>query len=233
MRRLPLTRTLPALTVVLLLTAAAPAKEPAEVVWSHPNPARYDVSSIAVLPVVVLDGDTQAANLVEKVLPWKWVPTGHGWLQSSSSRELLREAGGGALLQELAAQVRRSGRVDSLAARRVARVVHTGAFLAVRVDVWQKRERDRTQLRAKPSSTTISLRASLVDSSGTLLWSISGTEVLQETPGRQELGSMGIRPGALGIGLQTVSTAPTFEDVLSKLLARWRPLFLAAAHRAT
>lgn len=241
MRRLPLTRTLPALTVVLLLvTGAAPPRKPTDVVWIHPDRARLNVGSIAILPVVALDGDARAVTIVEKALPWQWVPTGHGWLQASSSQEKLRAARDGqALLQKLTEQVRHSGRMDSVIAQRLARLVPLGAYLVVRVDAWRQYERDRTQLRAKPSSTTIGLTAALVDSNGTLLWSISGSEVTREAQGASQLaegglgGPMGIRPGALGIGLQTVSTAPTFEDVLSKLLARWRPLFLAAAHRAT
>ncbi len=220
------------LASLLVRAAAGSAGNPADVVWTHPDPARLDISTIAVLPVVVVDGDQQAASLIEKALPWKWVPTGHAWLTASSCRDLLRRAGGEALLKGLAAQVRRDGRVDSAAAQEVARVLHMRAFLAVRVDKWVKHERDRRQLKGKPSFTAIGLRAALVDSTGTLLWSVSGSEVLQEAraPGEGPADSSpwAMRPGAFGMGLSTVTTAPPFEDVLRKLLARWKPLFLAA-----
>ncbi|HEY3216394.1 MAG TPA: hypothetical protein VGK93_07870 [Candidatus Eisenbacteria bacterium] len=220
----------------LMLTAAKPADPPADVVWTHPNPLRLGITTIAVLPVVVLDGGAQAASLVEKSVPWSWMPTGHAWLQASSSREFLKAPGGEGLLRELTDQVRREGRVDSAAAQRLARVLHMGAFLAVRVDRWERHERDRTQLKAKPSFTAVGLRLALVDSAGTLLWSASGAEVLQEAQRAGEPaagGPWGMRPGALGMGLRTVSTAPPFEDVLAKLLARWKPLFLGAARRST
>jgi hypothetical protein len=245
MKRPPLSRSLPVLTAVLLLTAAAPPRKPADVVWIHPDKTRLNVGSIAILPVVALDGDARAVTIVEKALPWKWVPTGHGWLQASSSQEKLRAARDGeALLQKLTEQVRHSGRMDSVIAQRLARLVPLGAYLVVRVDAWRQYERDRTQLKAKPSSTTIGLTAALVDSNGTLLWSISGSEVIGEERGESQAGRrpsfegglggpMGIRPGALGIGLQTVSTAPTYEDVLARLLARWKPLFPTATRRPT
>jgi len=225
------------LACTLILTAAKPAGKPSDMVWIHPDHARLGVSTIAVLPVVVVDGGAQAASLVEKSVPWSWMPTGHAWLQASSSRDFLKGPGGEALLRELTEQVRREGRVDSAAAQRLARVLHMGAFLAVRVDRWEKHERDRNQLKAKPSFTAVGLRLALVDSAGTLLWSVSGAEILHEPQAAGEAaargGPWGMRPGALGMGLRTIATAPPFEDVLAKLLERWKPLFLGAARRAT
>jgi hypothetical protein len=94
----------------------------------------------------------------------------------------------------------------------------------MRVDTWDQIKMEPEQA-GKPSST-IQMHAALVDSSGRLLWTLSGSETA-EGPYHDAVAEP---PGA-GAGIHgniadnTASGPPSLSEVLTRLFTRWAPQF--------
>ncbi len=220
-----------AAAALLVLAAAKPKDKVADLLWTHPEIARFPVREVALLPVVTFDRNPQAQQIVERSWGQLFSKSGHRWLSATFARERLRAAAGGgdSLLALYQDQVRKAARVDSSFAPELARLLRIRTLLSVRVDSWEKIEVEPTQ--SGRASTTVWLKAALVDSSGALLWSVSGSERLegqQYDPTGAVLGMKQSDLAARPIAGAAVK-APAYEEVVAKLLGRWVPLFPPAA----
>jgi hypothetical protein len=182
------------------------------------------VRSIALLPAVTYDGNLNAEREIDQA----WGPTarvsGHRWYYSTTSKDLLRRFGGDSVLAALRKVVLKEARIDSLSARRLCTALRTSAVLTIRVDLWDQIEMEFNQT-GKPS-TTVQLKAALVDSSGQLLWTASGTETAEGPMHQADSGTLGVKSS--GLGTQPVTGqggAPTFQEALTPLFARWAGSF--------
>src|SRR4030095_15408340 len=127
------------------------------------------------------------------------------------------------------------GRVDSLAARRLCRALRVTALLSVRVDLFEQIQVEWNQS-GKPS-TTVQSRAAVVDSSGRLLWTASGSETAEGPYHDANAATLGVK----GSGLTTEPVtgqggAPSFQDVTTRLFPPWSthlPAFKPPAAAAT
>ena len=124
-------------------------------------------------------------------------------------------------------KVLKSPRVDSLDAPRLARATRASALLSVRIDQFEKRELEFNQ--SGHAATTVQLRAALVDSSGRLLWSASGSETMEGPYQEAATGSLGVKASGLNTTPVTQGGAPSYNEVLAKLLGRWAEQFPARA----
>jgi hypothetical protein len=217
--------------LVLALAAPTPAraaKSPrkAEVVWTAPDFADYDVRSIAFLPVATYDHSLEARQLVEGAVGQALRGTGYRWVSTLVTREWLLRAGGDSLLNATRDQILNRDRVDSLAAPLLSRTARARALLAVRVDRMERVQLEYNQS-GKPT-TTVQLHASLVDSTGRLLWTAHGSETMEGPYQDPANGSLGVQAGGLNNQMVTGRLgAPSYPEVLTRLLARWTPQFPA------
>jgi hypothetical protein len=219
----------PACAVILLLPLPAPGADKKDkkldLVWSHPEIASIPLRSVALLPAVTYDGDYRAEKEIEQA----WGPTaratGHRWYYSTMSKDLLRRAfGGDSVLAALRKTVLKDARIDSLSARALCTALRTSAVLTMRADQWSQVEMEFNQT-GKPS-TTVQIRAALVDSLGRLLWSASGSETAEGPMHQADSGTLGVKSS--GLGTQQVTGqggAPTWQEALTPLFARWTTSF--------
>ena len=234
----------PASVPVLVLVGAAivaavwtgageTAKAPRSVdqVWTHPELATFKVLSIAMFPPATFEHDIEAEKLVQSEWGRAFQGAGYRWVSATSVRDLIRSGpSGDSILKVIKESVLERGRIDSLRAPGLCARFRTDALLSVRVDQW-------TQVAIEPEqsgkpSTSVQLRAALVDSTGRLLWRISGSETVEglfQEPNQSDAarsGSAGTRSTGLR-GPAAAGAPPPFGDVLDRLLARWSKLFPA------
>jgi hypothetical protein len=233
MRRITSGHAALALAALAAAGVAAAAKGPRTVdnIWVHPRYPSFDVRSIAMLPPASFERDFDAERQVQGQSGRALVGSGYRWVSSLTTREIVRaSASGDSLLKAVNARVLADGRVDSLTAGLLCRMVRTDAVMSVRVDQW-------TQVAIEPGQsgkpwTTVQLHAALVDSTGSLLWSASGSETvegLQYDPAQADAehsGSAGTRESGLH-GSTAAGAPPPYSDVLDRLLTRWAKQFPA------
>jgi hypothetical protein len=221
-------RVAPALFTLLatatLASAAGKPMPPGDRAWTAPDLDRYPVASIAMLPPVTYDGNAEARNLVEQAVGTALKASGHRWVSPFLVHDALLKNGGDSLAKALNAQLLKDARLDSLVAPGLSRLLRARALLTVRVDEMERRELESDQS-GRPS-TSIQLRAALVDSTGRLLWTLSSSETMegpQQEPGSAVIGvkESGLNNTPIGV----VSPAPTFQEVLAKMCVRWMGAF--------
>jgi hypothetical protein len=79
----------------------------------------------------------------------------------------------------------------------------------------------------KPT-TTVALTAALVDSSGRLLWTASGSETAEGPYHDPSTAPLGVSSsGLINKPITGQGAAPSYPETLGKLLARWLPNFPA------
>jgi hypothetical protein len=212
-----------------LLWAGAPAEaggkqSTGDRSWTAPDIGRYPVASIAMLPPVTYDGSLEARKLVEQAVGLALKGSGHRWVSPFLVRDVIVKNGGDSLTKAINDEVLKTARLDSLDAPQLSRLFRARALLTVRVD-----EMERLELEADQSgrpSTTIQLRAALVDSTGRLLWTMASNETMegaQQEPGANVIGvkESGLNNKAIG----GTSPAPTYQEVLAKIGLRWTDAF--------
>jgi hypothetical protein len=215
-----------ACAALLALPAAGGAAEKKkdktiDLFWTHPDLAGIGLRSIALLPGATFDNDLKA----EKEIELAWGPpsrgTGYRWFYSTMTKDLLRRAfGGDSVLAAVRKVILKDARVDSLSARALCQALRTSAVLTMRADLWEQNQMEWNQT-GKPS-TTVQMRAALVDSTGRLLWTASGSETGEGPMHQAESGTIGVKGS--GLGLQAVTGqggAPSFQEVLAPLFTRW------------
>lgn len=219
------------LTCLLLLALAAPAlaqkgAKKVDLFWTSPEFAAHEPRTIAMLPAATYDGSAEARKQAELAVARALRETGYRWTSTLITRDRLFKAGGDSLVKALNDQLLRNPRLDSLEAPAYARMMFTNALLTVRVDRYEKLEMEFNQA-GKPT-TTVALTAALVDSSGRLLWTASGSETAEGPYHDPNTNPVGVN--ASGLNNRPITTqggAPSFPETLSKLLSRWAPNFPA------
>jgi len=209
--------------------AAAKKDKKLDLFWTHPEISSHGFRTVALLPAATFTHDLNA----EKEVEFAWSPlargTGYRWFFSSMTKDLLRRAfGGDSVLLAVRKGVLKDGRVDSLSARSLCKALRVGAVLSIRADQWEQIQMEWNQ--TGTPSTTVQMRAALVDSSGRLLWTASGSETGEGPMHQADSGTLGVKSS--GLGLQAVTGqggAPTFQEVLSPLFTRWINGFPAQA----
>lgn len=204
--------------------AAAAPKERGDLFWTTPDTAALDIRSIALLPIATYDENLAARAEVDRAFGLSLKGSGHRWLGGGLSQRLLERAGGDSLVRAVRAMLTARGRVDSLAAPAIAQAVRARALLGVIVEQWEQQELEAHQS-GRPS-TSIRLRAALVDSTGRLLWTATGGETLEGL--RKEAGETVVRVRASTLDNRPVTQSgdtPTYAETLTRIMARWAPRF--------
>ena len=93
------------------------------------------------------------------------------------------------------------------------------ALLCVRIDQFEKRELEFNE--SGHATTTVKLHAALVDSTGRLLWTASGGETMEGPYQEAATGSLGVKASGLNTTPVTQGGAPSWNEVLGKVFARW------------
>ena len=195
-------------------------------IWTHARFDSFKVERIAVLPVVSFDNDLSAEKVVEGALGQAFSTTGYRWISVATTREMLRGAGGDSLVKLVRTKILNADRLDSLVASGLCAQMRCDALLGVRVEHWEKREMEWNEA-GKPS-TSVRLRAALVDSSGSLLWSATGSQTGEGPYHDPSQGQIGVTGGGLGLKPVTGQAgAPDFFEVVTPLAKRWVTQFPA------
>jgi hypothetical protein len=225
-------RWLLALCVFTLATAVAPAaiagKGPsrADAVWQAPDFASFDLRSIAMLPAATFDNSIEARRYTENAIGQSLRGTGYRWVSTLVTHDQIVREGGDSLLKAFTQGVLKAGRLDSLDAPRFSRATRARALLTVRVDRFERMELPFDQS-GKPT-TTVQLTAALVDSTGRLLWTASGSETAEGPYQDAGASTLGVRASGLNnTPITNQGGAPTYAETLNRLLARWLPKFPA------
>jgi len=219
-----------ALAFVLLAAPLGAKPRPGDTVWLNPDFAKIDLKSIAMLPVATFDHNTEAEKIVAASFGPALGNTGYRWVSSNSTYDQLRGmAPMDSLVKVVKDAILKNPRIDSLAAPAWCGRFRTQAILAVLIDRWEQVRIEWDQS-GKPS-TTIALKAALVDTTGRLLWTCTGTETVEGI-----YKDAGNNPYA-GTGITSQATAgpgvpPPYVDVLDRILTRWSKLFPAKASTA-
>lgn len=186
------------------LSLARAADKDSDDVWVHPEIESFVVPRIAVLPAVPIEGGLDVCPFVEK--RWTWAVGGSHmrWLPTLLVRGRLESGGQDSLLRRLADDVLKTGRVDSLTAPSLAQALGVRGLLGLRIDLWR---RESSPVRGR-TRAIVGLTASLVDSSGTLLWRATGRE-------QYEVGTVSRFTEEFG-------QAPAdYDSALTALVRRW------------
>jgi len=229
------------LIATLLLLAAAPAAAAPkpkggarDAIWTHPDVGARPLKSIVLLPAVAFDNDPAKEKVVESALGQVLRGTSYRWIGPDLARDRLRTAfGGDSALRAVDAMVLHSVRVDSLVAPRLCAALRADAVLSLRVDLLEQIQMEFNQA-GKPS-TTIQLKAALVDSAGRLLWTASGNETAEGPYHDPQAGTLGVRSSGLSSTPVTgqAAGAPAPDLVATALVRRWAERFPAPPAAAT
>ncbi len=206
------------------LAGRAPKKS--DVIWQAADFAGFDVRSIAMLPAASFDYSVDAQRSTETAIGQALRGTGYRWVSPLVTRGQLQRDGGDSLATAFTQGLLKTGRVDSLDAPRFSRATGARALLTVRVDRYERMELDFTQ--SGKSETAVQLSAALVDSTGRLLWTASGTEVAEGPYQSGGAGVIGVKSSGLNnTPITSQLGAPSYAETLSRLLTRWAPQFPA------
>lgn len=230
-RSLILSAVLLALGLSVALTDAAdkPRKgRRVDTFWVSPALPSTPIQSIAMFPPVSYDHNLQVENLVAALLSQSLKDAGYRWVSSASVRTILQSTDSDSLVRALQMSVLKNGRLDSLAAFGLCAKLRTRAILTTRVERWEQQQIEWNQP-GKPS-TTVQLHTALVDSTGRLLWSASGSETGDGPYHDPNTNPIAVTQGQLGTQPVTGQGGPpAYNDVATRLLARWAAQFPARA----
>lgn len=219
----------PLCALALVTVFASPAlagKGPgkSEVVWVAPDFASFDVRSIAMLPAATYDFSLDARRTTEGTLGQSLRGTGYRWVPTLVTRDQIVREGGDSLLKAFTQGLLKTGRLDSLDAPRFSRATRARALFTVRVDRFERMELEFNQS-GKPT-TTVQLTVALVDSTGRLLWTASGSEVAEGPYQNGNADVIGVKSSGLNnTPIRAEGGSPSYAETLTRLLARWLPQF--------
>jgi len=212
------------LALAALPAAGAKKTDTIDRIWVSPDLANYVIPSIAMLPPATFDGSADSRRQVEQAVGQALRGSGHRWVSPTLARDLLAHAGGDSLLKALNDKLLKNPRLDSLDAPLVSRTMHTRALLTVRVDQMEHMELEANQS-GRPT-TSVQLRAALVDSTGRLLWTIYSSETAEGSQQDPNANVIGVKESGLNnTAVGATTGAPTYTEVLEKIGARWTQAF--------
>jgi hypothetical protein len=211
--------------VVLAVSAHAADKKKKDAVWTNPDFASSNVTSIAMLPPVSFDRNAAAEKIADGALGAAVRGQVYRWLSATNARTLIASGpGGDSLLKVVRDRQLETGRVDSLMAPVLCKRTRTNALLSLRVDRWEQLQMEFNQA-GKPS-TTVQLTVTLVDSVGRLLWTASGSETVEGPYHDPNANVLGVQSSGLSNTPMTGQGGPPeYSEVLNSLLTRWAPQF--------
>lgn len=157
------------LALVLAPRPAAAAKPPADRIWTRPGGVGREIRTIAMLPTVGPSG-----HFVDDRWLVAFFQDGHQWLPAPLVRDQLARLSSqpDSALLALSAQVFARGSVDAAIAPRLCRAMRVQALLTVRVDRWERVAESNPYL----TTAYVELVATLLDSTGDVVWRVSGEE---------------------------------------------------------
>ena len=223
----------PRLPLVVLLIVLAPAVFAAkagnklDLVWTNPGYADLAPRSIAFMPAVSWNNDLPSEHMAEDGAASAIKGKAYRWVSPLTVQSLMgaRPAADWVWKAQRAVIVK-TGRIDSLAAPALCASLRVRALFTLRVDQLERRDLEWNET-GKPI-TQVQASAALVDSTGALLWTASGSEVgegqLQEAPSgmtRVDASGLGNKP-ATGTG-----KSPDPREVFSRMFIRWAERFPA------
>jgi hypothetical protein len=236
---------------VVALSALVHTCRAGDSVWSHPDLEHLRPDRIAILPAMSFVYLPTQRSYVEDAWLQRFEATHHHWIPAILCRDRMAATskGGDSLLARIGDQVRSRGRVDSLSSPSLARLLQCQAMLCLRIDRWERLGRGGNE------RVFLDMTASLVDSSGRLLWKASSEERLEsvyglpkeggpggrpppqneddevrrvQQEGLQQYASSG-RPGEMGMTGQVTTIALDYQTALEHILTRWAKVFPAPA----
>jgi hypothetical protein len=219
---------------LLALATLAPFAHPAlaakgkgrkvDLITTVPDFASHGVKSIALLPIATFDRNLPAERTVADLWGRNFKGTGYRWISAPTTREMLLSTVGDSTVKAVREQMLKHVRVDSLQALLLCAKLRTSAVLCLRVDQWEQQPILWNQS-GRPT-TTVQLKAALVDSSGTLLWSASGSETGEGPYHDPSTTPIGVSSTTLeSTPITGQGGPPAFDLVLNPLLVRWAPQF--------
>ncbi len=210
---------------VAAVAAAADRNKPVgDRYWLSPEFANYPIASIAMLPPATYDGNLENRKLVENAIGQSLRGSGHRWVSPFLVRDYLLKSGGDSLTKAIHDKLLRNPRIDSLDAPFLSRALRTRAILTVRIDQMERRELEQGQS-GRPT-TTVQLRAALVDSTGRLLWTVNSSETAEGSQQEAQANVIGVKVSGLNnSAIGGTSPAPLFQEVLLKICRRWAEQF--------
>lgn len=204
--------------------AAKPKGRKVDLITTVPDFASYGVRSIAMLPVATFDKNLSAERTVTVLLGQSLKDTGYRWVSAPTAREMLQATIGDSATKAVNEEILKSVRVDSLRAPLLCAKLRTSAVLCVRVDLWEQQPVLWNQS-GRPE-TTVQLKAALVDSSGALLWSASGSETGEGAYHDPSTNPISVSSSTLeNTPVTGQGGPPAFVEVLNVMLLRWQPQF--------
>jgi hypothetical protein len=219
-----------ALIVLAALASLAPSALAAkkgskmDLITIAPDFASHGVKSIALLPIATFDRSLPAERMVADLWGQNFRGTGYRWISAPTVREMLLSSLGDSTVKVVREQMLKNVRVDSLQAPLLCAKLRTSAVLCLRVDQWEQRPILWNQS-GRPM-TAVQLKAALVDSSGMLLWSASGSETGEGPYHDPSTNPIGVSSTSLeSTPITGQGGPPAFDEVLNPLLLRWAPQF--------
>ncbi|HTR96481.1 MAG TPA: hypothetical protein VMH61_01130 [Candidatus Acidoferrales bacterium] len=228
MRHHPTARTAAPLVALIaaLALAAAPARAASntDLFWQAPDLAARGITAIALLPLATYDGNATARVTAQGALEQAFHAKGYRWVTWTTTNDAIVSAGGDSLAKAVSHALLQQGRLDSLQAPLVSRVAGARAVLCGRIDRYERV--DVAPLDSGTPSVSVQLHLALVDSTGTLLWSASGSETAEGQYHEAVQTSHGLESSA---SAAPDPTLPSERDLLLRLLTRWAARFPARA----
>lgn len=216
---------------VLMVLAAAPAPADdrrmpgADVFTTRPDYASLAPASIALLPAVSYELDTESERQVGVNWAQGFGRRDYRWVSATTSRTLLMiDSAGVAMLKQSREGILKTGHVDSLQAPGLCARLRVQAVMCVRVEQWEQHAIGHDES-GKPW-TRVQLRAEMVDSLGHVLWTASGGETTEGEyveERREATGSAETSPKpqfSTGEG-----AAPPWSEPLTRIVTRWAAAF--------
>jgi hypothetical protein len=194
-----------------------------DLIYVHPDYATLGVQSIAVLPPVTFDGSLATEKTLGSTWGAQFRDSDYRWVSATTASTMLASGDGGeALAKDVRAQILKSGRVDSLSAPNVCQKLNTDAVLSFQVERWEQSVLEWNQS-GKPT-TTVGIKAALVDKQGRLLWSANGSHTAEGPYQDASTNVIGVKSSGLGQqGITGQGGPPSYNEVLATLLTRWKP----------
>src|SRR5262245_16310746 len=229
MKPTPIAAAFAALALMIAgLALSAPKNKTGDIIWTAPDFADRGVQSIAFLPAASFNNDFKSEKTVEMQFSAALRPAGYRWIAPLACKEMLRASMGESTLAVIDKDILKNARIDSLAAGRVCKQLHSHALMSTRVDLFEQVQVQWDQS-GKPS-TTIQVHAALVDSSGRLLWSGSGSETAEGPYHDPNAATLGVKgSGLTNEPVTGQGGAPSYEEVCLRLFTRWAGRFPAKA----
>ena len=213
--------------VLLGVALAQPKPKRVDIVWQRPDLDSLGIRSIAFLPAISYDHSLEKEQEAEEGMAQTIRGLPYRWVAPLSVQALLkvRPAADSVWKRQRESVLKSpSARIDSLAAPVLCGAFRVQALLTLRVDRMEQVVPEFNQA-GKPT-TTLTAHAALVDTTGRLLWTISGTETGEGQYYDPNAGVVGVQGSGLGTKPLTGQMgAPTYREVGARLFERWAELF--------